>query len=141
MRKLVLLTVVVVGGYFVATQQGPLRPFNGNESDQLLADAFARGDSGLWVEGQGEVVRILADDADGDRHQRFVIRLDSGQTLLVAHNIDLAPRVVGLQRGDRVQFKGEYEWNSEGGVLHWTHHDPQGRRGPGWINHGGRTYQ
>jgi len=142
MRKLLLLAVVIVSGYAVVTQEHALRPAqSGSESDDILAGAFARGKNGLQVEGQGEVVRVLPDDTDGDRHQRFVIRLDSGQTLLVAHNIDLAPRVAGLFQGDRVQFRGEYEWNSEGGVLHWTHLDPAGRHDAGWIKHEGRTYQ
>jgi hypothetical protein len=93
------------------------------------------------IEGQGEVIRILSDDDDGGRHQRFIIRLASAQTLLVAHNIDLAPRIIGLEVGDRVLFNGEYEWNSQGGVTPWTHRDPNGRHTDGWIKRSGRTYQ
>ncbi len=57
--------------------------------------------------------------------KNFILKLNSGQTLLVAHNIDLAPRIPNLQVGDSVEFYGEYEWNKKGGVLHWTHKDPQ----------------
>jgi hypothetical protein len=92
------------------------------------------------VEAAGVVTRILSDDRDGGRHQRFVLELASDLTLLVAHNIDLAPRVP-LREGDRVDFKGQYEWNPEGGVLHWTHHDPDGQHEPGWLLHGGRRYE
>jgi len=60
---------------------------------------------------------------------------------LLAHNIDVAPRIDGLAPGDRVRFKGEYIWNEKGGVIHWTHHDPQGRHVAGWIVHNGKTYQ
>jgi len=99
--------------------------------------AFAARASGVWVEVTGEVARLLPDDAQGSRHQRFVLRLASGHTLLVAHNVDLAPRLP-LKVGDALSARGEYEWNPEGGVLHWTHRDPEGRRPGGWIEHAGR---
>jgi hypothetical protein len=111
------------------------------KSDDILQDAFNQQRSNLQVEGQGTVTRILSDDLDGSRHQRFILQLSSGQTLLIAHNIDLAPRISGLQIGDTVRFYGEYEWNPEGGVIHWTHHDPNGRHVDGWLEHGGQRYQ
>jgi hypothetical protein len=87
------------------------------------------------------VVRILSDDSDGGRHQRFILELDSGQTLLIAHNIDVAPRIPSLIEGDPVEFNGVYEWNDEGGVIHWTHHDPKGVHEAGWLKHKGAVYQ
>lgn len=111
------------------------------DGDAILAAAFKDRLHDLQVQGRGTVVRLLADDADGVRHQRFIIRLESGQTLLVAHNIDIAPRVEGLAVGDDVSFSGVYEWSAEGGAVHWTHHDPDGRHAPGWLRHDGTTYQ
>ena len=67
--------------------------------------------------------------------------MSNGQTLLVAHNIDLAPRIEGLRTGDTVEFYGEYEWNPKGGVIHWTHHAPNNDHVGGWLRHAGRTYQ
>lgn len=96
---------------------------------------------GHQAKGSGTVVRILPDDNDGSRHQRFILRLDSGRTLLIAHNIDLAPRIPGIREGDTVEFHGEFRSNPEGGVIHWTHHDPQGRHPGGWLRHRGKTYQ
>ena len=106
-----------------------------------IGRAFATRASDIQVDGQGTVIRLLPDDLDGSRHQRFIVQLASGQTLLVAHNIDLAPRVNGLQVGDDVRFNGEYVWNAKGGVIHWTHHDPRGRHVSGWIVHNGKTYK
>ncbi len=109
--------------------------------DSPIGRAFNTRTSDVQVEGEGVVTRMLADDLVGSRHQRFVVRLASGQTLLIAHNIDIAPRVAGLQKGDRVRFYGEYVWNEEGGMVHWTHHDPEGRHDAGWLKHNGRIYQ
>ena len=89
----------------------------------------------------GSVDRTLSDDNDGSRHQRFILRTSSRHTVLVAHNIDLAPRLEGLREGEVLRLRGEYQWNERGGVLHWTHHDPQGRLEGGYIERQGRRYQ
>lgn len=109
--------------------------------DSPVGRAFEAGTSNVQVEDEGVVTRILADDLDGSRHQRFILRLASGQTVLIAHNIDLAPRIAGLKEGDSVRFSGEYVWNEKGGTVHWTHRDPDGRHTAGWLKHNGRTYQ
>lgn len=106
-----------------------------------LERAYVDRLSNQQLEGEGTVIKLLPDDHHGSRHQRFIVRLSSGRTLLIAHNIDLAKRIDTLREGDTVRFYGEYEWNQKGGVMHWTHHDPQGRHPGGWIKHGGQTYQ
>ena len=112
----------------------------GNDQGRI-EQAFQRRQSDVQVRGSGKVIKLLADDLKGSRHQRFLIRLRSGQTVLVAHNIDLAPRVKNLRKGDAIEFYGEYEWNEKGGVLHWTHRDPGGRHVDGWLRYNGKTYQ
>ncbi len=107
----------------------------------VIERAFAAQRSNLQVEVQGKVSRVLSDDHEGSRHQRFVVALPSGHTVLVAHKIDLADRVADLQSGDTITLYGEYEWNTQGGVMHWTHHDPDGSHVAGWIRHRNRTYQ
>lgn len=116
-------------------------PSRSGIDDTGLRAAIADRASDRWVQGAGIVERILPDDRRGSRHQRFVLRLDDGATLLIAHNIDLAPRIETLREGDRVEFHGEFEWNERGGVVHWTHDDPQGRRDGGWLRHAGRIYR
>ncbi|MCE9603101.1 MAG: DUF3465 domain-containing protein [Gemmatimonadetes bacterium] len=111
------------------------------ESNDVVAAAFAARRSDVQVAGAGVVLRLLSDDNDGSRHQRFILRLADGQTVLVAHNIDLAPRLAAIARGDTVRFNGEYEWNENGGVIHWTHRDPAGRHVAGWLEHDGRKFQ
>lgn len=112
-----------------------------NSGDQIIQKAFENQARNLQVEASGRVFKMLKDDNNPPRHQRFILKLDNGMSLLVAHNIDLAKRITDLKAGDVVSFYGEYEWNKQGGVLHWTHHDPQGRHAAGWLRHNGQTYQ
>jgi hypothetical protein len=50
-----------------------------SQSDDVLASAFAEGRGNFVVEGSGTVTRILADDNDGSRHQRFIVKLGSAR--------------------------------------------------------------
>ena len=130
-------TIASLSSIFPQTKQILVK----NNSTEVLKKAFENRTSNLQIQGQGTVVKILSDDSQGSKHQRFLLRLSSGQTLLITHNIDLSPRVANLKVGDTVSFYGEYEWNSQGGVIHWTHHDPQKRHINGWLKHQGKTYQ
>ena len=107
--------------------------------DRAILNAFAEQRSGIMVESAGTVERTLSDDLEGSRHQRFIIRLEAGHTLLVSHNIDIAPRIP-LAEQDLVEFRGQYEWNERGGVVHWTHHDPNGTHPGGWIRYRGKLF-
>ena len=108
---------------------------------QQITNAFQNKQSDSQVSGSGIVISNLADDTKGNQHQKFILKLSSGQTLLISHNIDLAPRINTLHKGDTVEFYGEYEWNAKGGVVHWTHRDPRGLHVDGWLKHKGATYQ
>ena len=146
MKKLVLVGIVLAAVYFGGVETGfiPRQPDSATSTasaDEALATAFEDHRSNVQVQGSGHVTRVLPDDNRGSRHQRFIVRLSSGQTLLVAHNIDLANRITSLAAGDSVEFNGEYEWSAQGGVIHWTHRDPQRNHMDGWIKHNGRTYQ
>jgi hypothetical protein len=110
------------------------------ESLNEVDEAWKKRASGVWVELEGKVERILADDQEGSPHQRFVIRLPSSLTLLIVHNIELAPRVP-VEVNDQVRVRGEYEWNQKGGLVHWTHHDPKGKLQGGWIRFREKEYR
>ncbi len=106
-----------------------------------ISSAYENRLSNLQVEGSGLVEKVLRDDVEGSRHQRIILRISAGQTVLIAHNIDLAPRVENIKKGDKLEFFGEYEWNNKGGVIHWTHRDPAGKHVDGWLKHQGNMYQ
>lgn len=138
MRKwlgVLALVAIAIAGYERFDSRMPSRDMPVSEA-RLGAAA-----DDTQVRGSGVVTRILPDDEQGSRHQRFILRLPSGQTLLVAHNIDLAPRVSGLEVGDTVEYYGQYQSNPKGGVVHWTHRDPAGRHAAGWLKHDGETFQ
>ncbi len=110
-------------------------------SSGQVEDLFAQRKSDVIVELSARVIKILPDDLEGSKHQKFIVKLQSGHTLLVSHNIDLAPRVNELRENDQIRIKGEYEWSARGGVVHWTHHDPRGRHEGGWLEHEGKRYE
>ena len=140
MRKYLSVVLAVVALTLVVTRRAgvPVAPETSGPGAAVLAEAFRARLSEVPVAGEGIVARVLPDDNDGSRHQRFILRLATGQTVLVSHNLDIAPRLTALQPGDTVSFKGVYEWNASGGVVHWTHHDPAGRHPAGWLEHGGQ---
>lgn len=143
MRKYFVILAILAtlyGGW------GQLKGINDHQApsssvNQTVTRAFEEQKSDVQVSGEGLVTKILPDDRDGSRHQLFILRLPSGRTLLISHNIDIAPRLDSLKPGDSVEFYGVYEWNSKGGLVHWTHRDPGGQHEGGWLRHNGQTFQ
>ena len=131
MKKLLFLCFAIICLLFNVT----------NASNLDINKAYQSKQSDVQVQGIGKVIKVLKDDTKGSRHQKFLLKLPSNLTLLVAHNIDLSRRVADINVGDSVEFYGEYEWNDRGGVLHWTHHDPQAKHVDGWLKYQGKSYQ
>lgn len=141
-RKLIqiAIAVILIALYAVSERfSGPGSTPDSLENTQLHR-VIASKKSDVQVTGQGEVIKLLPDDNKGSRHQRFLVKIDSGDVILIAHNIDLAPRIDALRKGDNIRFNGEYEWNNKGGVVHWTHKDPRSKHIHGWLEHNGKKY-
>ncbi|MGI9319301.1 MAG: DUF3465 domain-containing protein [bacterium] len=142
-KKLVQIAVAVIliALYAISERFPGFNPDQVTSVDNsLLHQVIADRRSDVQVTGSGAVIKLLADDNKGSRHQRFLVKIDSGDVILIAHNIDLAPRVDELRKGDTIRFNGEYEWNNKGGVVHWTHKDPRSKHIHGWLEHDGRKY-
>ena len=119
---------------------------------QALLDGATAADQAEVLRAQGlrvrkvqitvvaPVYKILADDTEGLPHQRFLILLRNGTTVLIAHDTRMAPRVP-IRAGDTVKIHGEYIWNPKGGVIHWTHHSDTPAHEGGWIDFNGQRYQ
>ena len=103
---------------------------------------YAERRSTVEVTAQGVVTAVLADDTGpSGRHQRFIIRLAGvTQTVLIENNVDVGRRVP-VAPSDDVTVHGEYIWNDQGGLIHYTHHDPAPGHEGGWIDRNGVRYQ
>lgn len=85
------------------------------------------------------VTRLLPDDNQGLKHQKFMVQTSNGQSVMIVYNTDLCPKVPA-RVGDKVSVGGEYIYNRQGGLVHWTHYDPSRRRPSGYIGHGTTAY-
>ncbi len=107
--------------------------------DQVL-QAQAQQARKVEVLFSARVRKILPEDTKGLPHELFLLDLNNGTTVKVAHDIKYAPRVP-IQVGDLVTVKGEYIWNKRGGVVHWTHHSDTPRHEGGYIDYAGNRYE
>ncbi len=126
LKSILVIVITLILSYYSYNQREDQNQVPASASmavehtNDAVIDAFKSRRSDVQVEGAGRVVKILPDDTKGSRHQRFIVSVADNHTVLIAHNIDLAPRIAGLRKGDRVVFNGEYEYNERGGVIHWT---------------------
>src|SRR6266849_3163430 len=109
--------------------------------DAAVVADFHNHQSNVDVTADGTVVRLLADRTSSTGiHEQFILKLSSGDiTVEVEHNISIAPRVP-VAIGDHLIVHGEYVWNAQGGLIHFTHHDPRGKYERGFIQDNGVTY-
>jgi hypothetical protein len=119
-----------------ARERAERPPVAGDQIDEL----FKQEKTLIWVEGTGKVTKLLADDTEGAKHQKFLMKTADGHEVMVAHNIDLSPRVPAKE-GDSVKFRGEYIWTERGGKVHFTHKPQYGGFKGGWIELGGKKYE
>lgn len=109
-------------------------------SDYELVQAVNNRRSENFVEGGSLlVVKILPDDSHGLEHQKWVVRLSNGETMQAVYNLGMCPRVP-VRVGDVISMGGQFIWTNKGGLLHWLHHDPRGRRPDGYVFVNGQFY-
>lgn len=138
-RIWLIIGFIIIG--YAASKYSPEQSTVNSNTASDIEQIIDQHQSNVQLEISGKVIKLLPDDLNGSRHQRFIIKTTGEQTILVAHNIDLAPRIDALKIGDDVIIYGEYEWNKKGGVIHWTHRDPDNNHANGWIKHQGKTFQ
>ena len=126
----------VVAAFWLVACGGSAQP-----DDAAIVADYHNHQSNVEVTADGSVVRLLPDRTSSTgTHEQFIVKLSSGDiTIEVEHNISIAARVP-VALGDHVIVHGEYIWNSQGGLIHFTHHDPNGSHEGGYIQDNGKTY-
>jgi hypothetical protein len=103
-----------------------------------VTPAFESHRSGIWLALSARVMRVLPDTDGTHVHQRFIVACSSGQTVLIVNDVSIGERVP-VSINARVTVRGQYIWNAEGGLVHFTHHAVGSLQG-GWILYQGRLY-
>jgi hypothetical protein len=108
-------------------------------------DAWRAGRSNVEVTAEGSIASILGNSGGpSGTHEGFLLHLRGasghGLTVRVEDNVDLTGQVP-LSEGEDVEVRGEYVYDANGGVIHYTHRDPSGRHAAGFIRAGDTLYQ
>ena len=108
-------------------------------------DAWRAQRSGAEVTADGSIARILGTRAGpSGEHEGFLLHLRGasgrGLTVRVETNVDLTGPIP-LSPGEDVEVRGEYVYDSSGGIIHYTHRDPSGRHAAGYVRTGTALYQ
>ncbi len=119
---------------------------SGADADNgAVYDAWRAGRSHGEVTASGSVVRILGTRVGpSGSHEGFLLHLRGaagrGLTVRIEDNVDLTGPIP-LHPGEEVEVRGEYIYDSRGGLIHYTHRDPRGRHVAGYVRAGGNLYQ
>lgn len=110
------------------------------EGQRAIVEAQERGQGLSFVEVRDVViVRVLPDDNQGSRHQKWIVQLANGRTVLAVYNMDICDRIP-LVVGSTVSMGGQYIWDRNGGLIHWLHEDPRHNRPDGYVDLNGARY-
>ncbi len=124
--------------YSYQTQQP--RPGQITDDADLVRAARAQKRQHYIEAGNLVVTKILPDDRQGLKHQKWEARLSNGQKIQVVYNSDMGARVP-VEVGDQFGVGGEFVWGRQNvGIMHWLHEDRKDRRPDGYVYHEGQVY-
>ncbi|VVS95152.1 protein of unknown function duf3465 [Desulfoluna spongiiphila] len=144
MKKIVIIALIGLGAYGAFTRlniPSSIKPLfslfssEASSSDEALQRALDKKHSAIQVGGSGKVITILPHDTQGSRHQRVIVRLDSGQTPLMAHAL--------TRSGSATTSISSSNTSGTAKVALFTGRPmtPAGAMRWGWLNHGGNLYR
>jgi len=106
--------------------------------------AFAAQRSRVEVTASGSVTRVLGTrQGPSGNHEGFLVRLSGPAanplTIRVEDNVDITGPIP-IAPGDRVEVRGEYIYAADGGLIHFTHHNPRGSHPGGYVRVGDKVF-
>ena len=111
-----------------------------SSGQQAIISAQDSGQGLSFVEVKNvQVIKILPDDTTGSQHQKWIVSLANGRSLLCVYNMDITSRIP-IKVGDVVSMGGQYIYTRAGGLIHWLHADPRGERPNGYVDLNGTRY-
>ena len=138
---LVAATIAVAGTLYLRSRSTVISPRAAAQQAAIgcsqASAAFRGRQNHEWITISAPVVRILPDEYGTYQHQRFIVRCPSGQTVLITNDVSVGSRVP-VAIDTPLVVHGEYIWNAQGGLVHFTHHG--GANGGGWILFRGKVY-
>lgn len=93
------------------------------------------------VSAQGHLIRRLPEQLSPYRAQLFLVRLTSGQKLIIKHDIEMGEALPDIKKGALLFFKGLYKWNRKGGFIIFTTQKNRENNLSGWLKYKEITYQ
>ena len=138
LKQVLTIIALIISAFFAKDYNSKENNTNFKSTNSAsLEQVIRKRSSGTIVTIEAKVIKHLSDDLVGDKHQKMIVKVGNN-TLLLAHNIDIAPRVP-VREGEFLEIKGEYEWNEKGGLIHWTHKSNKNHP-PGWIKYNNKKY-
>lgn len=86
------------------------------------------------------VTKLMPDDNDGSRHQRFYAKLSDNSEVYIVYSLEYGRVRVPVNVGSIIGVGGEYRWTKFGGLLHWVHEDHRDQRPDGYVEVRGVRY-
>lgn len=129
----------------LAFATGCAQTTSSNADNAAVYDAWRTGRSHVEVTLDGSVARMLGMRVGrSGTHEGFLVHLTGGDghglTVRVEDNIDLTGPIP-LAEGESVEVRGEYIFDPEGGIVHYTHRDHHYHHVAGYVLAGGKFYQ
>jgi hypothetical protein len=114
---------------------------NFSSDNKLFTRAWQQRLSGVQLSLEGKISRVFSSMETEAGQQKFSLQLAQGQVVTVIHDVRLGSAIEDLAEGEIIEVFGEYQWAPDGGVIHWTHRDPEGNRQAGWVRYKDRLYR